>query len=339
MVFFFLAFCNQINFPHKIISTLLKGGIPLEVSAITESVFSLFIIILVGVYGSRKNIITAPINKGLTDILIKIALPFMIVSSFIFTYDDTIRTNVLKTFYYSLGAYAVMAAVSHLALLPVKSGKKTVLHFSNVFVNTGYIGFPVLNSIYGAEGVVYGSIFNMFFVIFLWTYGLMLFKGSLNKQEFKKEIVSVMLNPSILAVFIGIFLMVSGMRIPAPILSSIKSIGSITGPLSMFIIGNILSKVKLKNHLSDWTIYYGIAIKLVVIPLIIFLFSLLLKDSSKAVNAVIVMTAMPASAMTSILAESFDKEKEFAAIIVSATTILSLITVPALLQFSAHFTP
>lgn len=70
----------------------------MEVSAIAESVFSLFIIILVGVYGSKKNIITPEINKGLTDILIKIALPFMIVSSFIFTYDDTIRTNVLKTF-------------------------------------------------------------------------------------------------------------------------------------------------------------------------------------------------------------------------------------------------
>jgi predicted permease len=311
----------------------------LEVSAIAESVFSLFIIILVGVYGSKKNIITPQINKGLTDILIKIALPFMIVSSFIFTYDDTIKTNVLKTFYLSLAAYAIMASISWLALLPVKNDKKTILHFANVFVNTGYVGFPVLYSIYGAEGVIYGSIFNMFFVVFLWTYGLVLFKGSLNKQEIKKEILSVMLNPSILAVIIGIFIMISGIKLPAAIFSSIKSIGNITGPLSMFIIGNILSNVKIKNHFRDWTIYYGIALKLVAIPLIIYMFSMLLNDHSKAVNSVIVMTAMPASAMTSILAESFDKEKEFAAIIVSATTLLSLITVPALIQFTSYFTP
>jgi len=311
----------------------------LEVSAIAESVFSLFIIILVGVYGSKKNIITPEINKGLTDILIKIALPFMIVSSFIFTYDDTIRTNVLKTFYLSLTAYALMAVFSWLALFPVKNDKKIILHFANVFVNTGYIGFPVLYSIYGSEGVIYGSIFNMFFVVFLWTYGLLLFKGSLNKNEIKKEMLSVILNPSILAVFIGIFIMVSGVRLPAPIFSSIKSIGNITGPLSMFIIGNILSNVKIKNHFRDWTIYYGITLKLVAIPLTIYLFSLLLNDYSKAVNSVIVMTAMPASAMTSILAESFDKEKEFAAIIVSATTLLSLITVPALIQFTTYFAP
>lgn len=311
----------------------------MEVSAIAESVFSLFIIILVGVYGSKKNIITPEINKGLTDILIKIALPFMIVSSFIFTYDDTIRTNVLKTFYLSLTAYALMAVFSWLALFPVKNDKKIILHFANVFVNTGYVGFPVLYSIYGSEGVIYGSIFNMFFVVFLWTYGLLLFKGSLNKNEIKKEMLSVILNPSILAVFIGIFIMVSGISLPAPIFSSIKSIGNITGPLSMFIIGNILSNVKIKNHFRDWTIYYGITLKLVAIPLTIYLFSLLLNDYSKAVNSVIVMTAMPASAMTSILAESFDKEKEFAAIIVSATTLLSLITVPALIQFTTYFAP
>lgn len=311
----------------------------MEVSAIAESVFSLFIIILVGVYGSKKKIIIPEINKGLTDILIKIALPFMIVSSFIFTYDDTIRTNVLKTFYLSLTAYALMAVFSWLALFPVKNDKKIILHFANVFVNTGYVGFPVLYSIYGAEGVIYGSIFNMFFVVFVWTYGLLLFKGSLNKNEIKKEMLSVILNPSILAVFIGIFMMISGIRLPAPIFSSIKSIGNITGPLSMFIIGNILSNVKIKNHFRDWTIYYGITLKLVAIPLTIYLFSLLLNDYSKAVNSVIVMTAMPASAMTSILAESFDKEKEFAAIIVSATTLLSLITVPALIQFTTYFAP
>ena len=148
----------------------------MEFSAITESVLSLFIIMLVGVYASKKGIITNDLNKGLTDILIKIALPFMIVSSFMFTYDDTIKTNVLKTFYYSLGAYAIMGIVSFIMLFPVKNNKKTVLHFANIFVNTGYVGFPVLNSIFGAEGIIYGSIFNLFFVIFVWTYGIMLYK-------------------------------------------------------------------------------------------------------------------------------------------------------------------
>jgi predicted permease len=304
----------------------------LEFSAITESVFSLFIIILVGVYGSKKKIITPEVNKGLTDILIKLALPFMIVSSFMFTYDDTIKSNVLNTFFYSIIAYALMAVLSYIILIPVKKDKKTVLHFANVFVNTGYVGFPVLNSVFGYEGVIYGSIFNVFFVILVWTYGIMLYKGKLEKGYLKKEIISLLFNPSIIAVIIGIILMVFDIEIKGALLTSIKSIGNITGPLSMFIIGVILSNVKIKQHLKDWTVYYGIAIKLIIIPIIIYLLSLIVGDSTKAVYSVIIMTAMPASAMTSILAESYDKEKEFAAIIVSATTLMSLITVPILIK-------
>ncbi|MDF2890130.1 MAG: permease [Clostridia bacterium] len=304
----------------------------MDLSVILDSVISLFIIILVGVYSSKRNIITAKINKGLVDILIKIALPFMILSSFIYTYDDTIKANVTKTFYYSISAYIIMITVSYLLLLPIKDDRKTILHFSNVFVNTGYVGFPILNSVYGPEGVIYGSIFNMFFVILLWTYGLILFKGNFRKEDLKTELKNILLNPSIAAVCLGIIIMVFNIKLPGYLLSSIKSIGNITGPLSMLIIGVILSNVKVKRFLKDWTIYYGITVKLIIIPVIVYLFSLLAGSSSKAINAVIIMSAMPASAMTSILAESFDKEKEYAAVIVSITTLLSLVTVTVLLK-------
>ena len=103
-------------------------------------------------YGQQRRIKTVDnidekLNKGLTDILIKIALPFMIVSSFIFTYEDAIKNNVIKTFYYSFIAYIIVAITSYLLLLPIKKDKKTILHFANIFTNTGYIGFPILNSI------------------------------------------------------------------------------------------------------------------------------------------------------------------------------------------------
>lgn len=298
-------------------------------TAIINSVISLFIMILVGLYGAKRNIINDKLNKGLTDILIQIALPFMIVSSFIFSYDETIKDNIIKTFYYSLLAYILIIILSYLVLIPVKENKKTVLHFANVFVNTGYIGFPILNAIYGPEGVIYGSIFNMFFVILVWTYGIMLYEGKLNQfNEFKK----ILLNPSIIAVIIGIIIFMFDIKLPIALFSSIESIGSMTGPLSMIIIGVILSKVKFKEYMRDKTLYYGIFTKLILIPLTIcFIFSIF--KPSKAVNSVIIMTAMPASTMTSILAEKYNKEKEYAALLVSLTTLLSLISVPILLRF------
>lgn len=307
-------------------------GVLMGFSAIVDSIVSLFIIILVGVYGARKKIITPQINKGLVDILIRIALPFLIISSFIFTYDDAVKSNVIKTFLYSIAAYAIVIIISHLLLLPIKNDKKPILHFSNVFPNTGYVGFPVLNSIYGTEGIVYGSVFNIFFVIFVWTYGVFLYRGSLDKQELKAELKKVLLNPSILAVCAGIIIMIFDIQLPDAILTSIRNIGNITGPLSMIIIGVILSDVKVKDYIKDWTIYYGATTKLILIPFIVYLISLLTGEASKAINSVVIMTAMPSAAMTSILAESYDKDKDYAAVIVSVTTLFSLITVAALLK-------
>lgn len=292
----------------------------MDIAVVSDSIIALFIMILVGIYGQRKNIITEEINKGLVNILIQIALPFMVLSSFLYTFDNIIKENVVKTIYYSLGAYLLMGVVSYLLLWPVKNDKKIILHFANVFVNTGYVGFPILNAMYGPEGVVYGSIFNIFFVLFVWTYGIILFKGRLTVSELMQELKKALLNPSILAVCVGFLIMFLNIRIPGVIISASRGIGNLTGPLSMMIIGCILSKVKIKIYLRDWTVYYGAMIKLIIIPMIIYLAALLIGTSSIAINTVIIMTALPASAMTSILADAFDKEKEYAAFVVSITT-------------------
>ncbi|HHW01178.1 MAG TPA: AEC family transporter [Clostridiaceae bacterium] len=299
----------------------------MSVSVVLESIITLFIMILVGIYARRRNIITEDMNKGLINILIQIALPFMILSSFLHTYDDTVKENIVKTIYYSLGAYVIMAGVSYLLLWPVKNDKKTILHFANVFVNTGYVGFPILNSMYGPEGVVYGSIFNMLFVLFLWTYGIILFKGRLTVGELRTELRKVLLNPSIHAVCVGLLVMFLDVKLPGAITSASRGMGNLTGPLSMIIIGCILSRVNIKMYLRDWTVYYGVIVKLIIIPMIIYLAASLTETSSIAINSVIVMTSLPASAMTSIFADTFDKEKEYAAFYVSITTMLSLFTV------------
>lgn len=303
----------------------------MPISAITDSVFSLFLMILIGFASAKKRIITEQVNKGLIDVLLQITLPLMIFSSFIFAFDASIKTNVISTFYYSLAAYVIMAASSYVLVLPIKTDKKRVLHFANIFTNTGYVGFPVLYSVYGAEGVIYGSIFNMFFVVFVWTVGVMWFQGN-GRSRLGAKLKQVMLNPSILAVCGGLIMMSFDLKLPGPILTAVQSVGSITGPLSMIIIGAILSGANIKKHFKDWTIYYGVATRLLLIPFVVYSTLSPFGGPSKVVNTVLIMAAMPAATMTSILAERFDRERDYAVVIVSLTTLLSLITVPILLR-------
>lgn len=301
------------------------------VATVLDSVISLFLIMLVGVYGSRRGVISQEINNGLINVLIDIVLPFMVISSFTSTFDTSIKSNLAKGFYYSLIAYLILILSSYILLMPIKGDKKTIVHFGNVFTNTGYIGFPVLNAIYGPEGVVYGSIFNMFFVLFVWTYGLMLFKGSISKSQLRKEIIKTLLNPSIIAVLIGGIIVIFDIDLPKILNNSISWVGSISGPLSMIIIGVIVSNSRIGNNFRDWRLYYGLVIKMLVLPLILILISLLV-DKSIVSNSVVIIASMPAAAMTSIFAESYNKEEDFASIIVLLTTLLSVVTIPILVS-------
>jgi len=301
-------------------------------AAVMDSVFSLFLIILVGVYAARKQIITAELNEGLVNLLIQIVLPCMVLSSFTYSYDQSIKAEVVNTFYYSLSAYIFMILISYLLLIPCRSNKKTVLQFANSFPNTGYIGIPVLSSLYGIEGTVYGSVFNLFFVVFVWTYGVFVYRGSLDKSRLKQDIKKTFLNPSVLAVVLGILIMVLEIQLPNALLVTIRNIGNITTPLSMLIIGVILAGAKISAHTKDWTLYYGSVCKLLLIPLLIYIAATFTGVESKALNSVIIMTAMPASAMTAIFAHNFQKEADYAAVVVSISTLASLATIPVLLQ-------
>ncbi len=304
----------------------------MEMKIIIKSIISLFLIMLVGVYGNKKGIIDDKVNKGLTDILLNIALPFMIISSFSFSYDEAVKNNVIKTFIYSLVAYIIIIIISHILTMPIRGERKVILHFCNIFTNTGYIGFPILNAIYGSEAVIYGAIFNMFFVLFLWTYGIIIFKGHLEKEELKEEITGALLNPSVIAVYIGIIMMIFDIRIPDMLLSSVSSIGNMTGPISMIIVGAMSTNIKIKEHLSDWTIYYSVLSKIIIIPLILFFISVLINDRSIVSNSVIILGSMPSAVMASIFAERFNIKKDYATIIVVATTLISIFTVPFLLR-------
>ena len=301
----------------------------MDLSVIVNGVISLFLIILVGVYAAKKRIITKEINKGLTNILLKITLPCLVVSSFIFDLSDELKDNIIRCFIYSPLVLIISIVISYILLIPIKGEKKIIIQFANVFSNCGFIGFPIVFSIYGNEGVIYASIFNLFFTAFLWTYGVILFNGKMKREDIKK----VLLNPAIVAVFIGLIIMIFGFDIPSVLSSTLDLVGNMTSPLSMIIVAVILGNAKIISYLKDKTIYYSAFLKLIIMPCILILISRLLKDTSLVIKTLIIVTAMPAAAMTSILAESFDKESEYSAVIVFITTLFSVITFPILLNF------
>ncbi|WP_294348421.1 AEC family transporter [uncultured Clostridium sp.] len=301
----------------------------MEIQVIMNNVISLFLIILVGVYGVKRNIISKEIQDGLIDLLMDITLPLLVINSFSMSFDDEMKGNLWRCLLYSALVFIIVGIISYILLIPIKDkDKKRVLQFANVFSNCGFVGFPLINNIYGAEGVVYTSIFNMFFNILVWTYGVMLYTDKINIKDMKK----VLLTPGIISVFIGLPLLIFDVQLPDIIYNSFELVGGMTTPLSMIIIGCILAKVDLKSAFKDITVYYEIAIRLLIIPIFLIVIAKVVGENNVLINTMIILEAMPAATMTSIMADKYSNSSDYSAIIVFSTTLFSLITFPLILQ-------
>lgn len=295
--------------------------------SVYEGIISLFIIMLIGIYARKKDIITDEINKGITEILLKISLPLLIISSFNITYSDELKINVMKCFYYSIITFIISVIISKILLKRIKSENRYILQFSNVFSNCGFIGFPIIEGIYGKEGLIYASVFNMIFTIFVWTYGVSLFTGGVKKENIKK----VISNPSIIAVCIGILIMIFKINLPSIILNPIETVGSITSALSMLIVGAIIANINIKDYIKDLSLYYGVVIKLLIIPILIYFVLLLLPGPLKVIKVMVLLSSMPTAAMAPIFAESFEKDRGYASVLLFLTTLFSVISFPIMI--------
>lgn len=298
-------------------------------SNVINQVIILFLIIGVGYYAKKRNIINEEINKGLTRLLLEVTLPLMIVVSFNYSFSQDIMKNMITLFLYSWGIHVFLIFLGYILYRKKVEGKREVLRFSTVFSNCGFIGYPVLGSLYGNMGVLYAAIFNIPFNILTWTFGVMLFTGDKNSKNFKK----VFLNPGIISVLIGLTLFMFSVEIPQYIYSSFKLVGDMTTPLSMIIIGSMLAEVKFKEVFKDMSLYSISLVRLILVPALTYLLLFLIKAEPMLRNIAVMVEAMPVAATTAIFAEAFDKEAKFASQIVFVTTLFSVATIPFIITY------
>jgi predicted permease len=289
-----------------------------------NQVLIIFIILVVGVICRVKNILTKEITKGLSHFLMSVVLPFNIISSFNQTLPSGALVNAGYIFGFAFLIHTFSMLLGKILYRNCEDGTRKVMWFITVFSNCGFMGFPVLESIFGKIGVFYGSVYIVVFNLFQFTFGQMLFTG----EKDAKALKNALSNPGILSVFIGLILFFSPVKLPYVAYRVVDMIGSTTTPLAMIIVGSMLAEVNIKEVFSGIYMYYGIAIRLLVLPIII-LYAL--KFSGVTGNVFIVccmLSAMPAAANSVIFAERFDGDSVLASKIVFISTVFSIVTIP-----------
>lgn len=210
------------------------------------------------------------------------------------------------------------------------------MNYGLICSNSSFIGLPVVNNIYGSIGVLYASIFQLPIRITMWTSGLTQFTGKKVDQNGRKQpvftketIKSLILHPCIIAVFLGFFIMALHIPLPGCIGRSITFMSQCTIPISMIVIGCILSECKV-SQLFDKATFYFTFIRLLAFPLPIFAFLKLLRVNPLITGVSILLTGMPAATTTAILADKYDCNAAFASRVIFVSTICSIVTIPIL---------
>ncbi|MFW5976773.1 MAG: AEC family transporter [Bacillota bacterium] len=294
---------------------------------VINQILVLFIIIFIGYILRKKNHIDEKLNKGLSRLLVEITMPALIISSMNIQIDSGLITNIQLISFITIILYVFLIIFGNLIFknLSLPESKKKVFIFAIVFGNVGFMGYPVLESIYPELGIFYGVFNNIAFNILLWTYGVYIYTSSSKNEGMKWK---RLINNGTIAIAFGFLILFSGINLPVPISGAIDYLGDMTFPLSMLIIGSSLANIEFKNIFTDRYLILFSSIKLLFIP---FLFLLGLKQFNlpevvKNVN--IILLAMPSAANTVVFAERYDGDHNFASEVVFITTLLSIFTIP-----------
>ena len=296
---------------------------------ILSSLIMIFILIVPGVFFRRKNIFTVEQNGAINSIVVNLTWPCLVIDAMQMEFS----MQILKDCGYIMVVCVIILALMFVLSFPfakmvkLTKRKRYVTIFMLMFGNTGFIGIPVIQALYGTDAVFYAAIVELINDILIFTVGIMLIQMSAGadlKVGFKQFI-----NPGLIGVIIGLILFLLNIQLPEVIGGSIEMIGAATTPLSMFCIGYQIGGLSFRQIAGDLQIYAVCFVKLLIVPVIaLLLVKIWSGDFSMMEKVLVIGFAMPVAAVTSIFSQQYKGEADFATKGVLLSTVLSLISIP-----------
>lgn len=295
---------------------------------IGNQVLILFVLIGVGFLCSRVKILNDNAVKGITDFILYIVTPCVIVNSYIREFQPEMLKGLLITIAASFASFAINILFSYLLIHDKDKQRETVLRFGAIFSNCGYMSLPLQQAVLGEEGVFYGATYIAIFNVVLWTYGVCLMDGGLKNISIGK----IIKNPSIISVFAGIIIFVLSVKLPSVITEPIGYFAAVNTPLPMVLIGYHLANASLK--LTDKASVISIIFRLIISPALMIGCMYLIGMRGTIPTACAIAVASPSAAVTTMFAQKFNKDVPLSAALVSVSTLFSVITMPVMVAIS-----
>lgn len=282
----------------------------------------MFLMVIIGMILTKRGMLTDAGRKSLTDITINLLIPCNMLAAFLQA-DHGMMGQMLTVMLVSLVIQIVQFTLSKILFRGMEEGKKSVMRYGTMVSNAGFLGNPMVEGMYGHDGLLLASVFLVPVRLFYWTVGLACFV----KVDKKNVIKTALTHPCILSVLIGLLYMFFPIPLPTFLTRTITSFSSAMTPVTMLIIGAILAEVDLRTIFSKETVWMSI-LRLFILPAMVLLGVKLAGLPHLMSSVSVILIAMPVATTTAILAARYDRDYQFATKTVVLSTILSLFTIP-----------
>lgn len=330
---------------------------------------TLFLLMICGYICRKKGIIDTSASKALSRLIISVGQPMMIISALANATFDARHVRIAwQVVLISFAMHILMALMAFFfcKLLKKHPDQNKIFEFSLVFANAGFIGFPILDSIFGGVEKGLGSFMGAFYVIafhlFIWTWGILILARG--RDDIKLTPKKIFVNYGTVPCAIGLLIFVGkGMVLSSEALASVADtvmpaieatasffsyLGSLCTPISVLVTGALLATISFSKMFTSAKLYLHSAIKLFAFPIIICLLAKLVLGLITAANPaalspetveiyILLATAMagvPSAATITMLAELYDIEPGYASQSVGMTSIIATASLPIVMLFA-----
>ena len=316
------------------------------------NVVLMFLLMVPGFILKKAKLVGDGFGKGVSNLVLYIAQPVLVFMAYIKPFDAGVLINSFWVLLFSFVAHFAFFGVSMAFFGKADEDKRRMLRFATIFSNAAFMGIPLIDALYpGGPEVLYASIYNITFNIFLWTLGVRLCTqgrdidgdGECDGEELRKKggasWLQVLYHPVTVAAVLGLIMFVTPLSEyfgeGNVLYDTLACIKALVAPLSMLVIGIRLAEVDLKGFFTDKHFYIFVMLRHLLLPLIVVavmrVMALLLPIPDEVIMVVAILASTPAASSAVMFAERYECDAKYTSKVVAVSTILSIATMPLII--------
>ena len=292
-----------------------------SMNVVFTQILVILLYILIGYAAGKLRLINADQRKYLTTICTNLILPFTILSASNQTISHNQMAELGLSFLLMLGLFIATTTIAMLVQRHTPRPLKVTTTSLVTYPNCTFLGLPLCRALFGDIAILYNAVAMVAFNVLFFTWQSSAFTG----KSFRPRNLAT---PGTIATALLLLMLFAGIQFPAPVQTVVSSTGAMITPLSLIIIGVMMSENRLVLILKERRAYVITLVRNLAVPLVALLILITLPGDGPSKLCQLVYMACPCATLTSIYAIQNDMEPELAARSVLLSTLVFALTLP-----------